>query len=87
MSQDSLIEFPCHFPIKVMGETSDEFANTILNVVKMHDASFDASRIEMTGSRTGKYLSLTCSVWVSSQTQLDAIYRSLTSHPLVKFVI
>ncbi|PKO25454.1 MAG: hypothetical protein CVU35_04075 [Betaproteobacteria bacterium HGW-Betaproteobacteria-8] len=85
--QETLIEFPCDFPIKVMGETRDEFTQTIIEVIQMHSADFDASKVEMRASSAGKYLSLTCTVFVTSKPQLDDIYRALTSHPLVKVVL
>jgi len=85
--QESLIVFPCDFLIKVMGETSDTFAATMLEVISEHEPKFDASKIEMRGSSSGKFISLSCTVYVESQPQLDAIYRALTSHPLVKFVL
>lgn len=85
--QESLIEFPCDFPIKVMGETRDDFAQTIVEVVRQHSPDFDADRVEMRASSGGRYLSLTCNVYVTSKPQLDDLYRSLTSHPIVKVVL
>lgn len=85
--QETLIEFPTDFPIKVMGETHDEFASTILEVIRGHLPEFDASRIEMRASSGGRYISLTCTVFVTSKPQLDDIYRSLSSHPSVKYVL
>ncbi|PKO63565.1 MAG: hypothetical protein CVU22_27310 [Betaproteobacteria bacterium HGW-Betaproteobacteria-16] len=85
--QETLVEFPCDFPIKVMGETRDEFAQTIIDVIRIHDSDFDATKVEMRASSAGKYLSLTCTVYVTSKPQLDDIYRALTAHPMVKFVL
>lgn len=85
--QETLVEFPCDFLIKVMGETSDTFAASMLEVIQNHEPKFDASKIEMRGSSSGKYISLSCSVFVESKPQLDAIYRALSTHPLVKFVL
>jgi putative lipoic acid-binding regulatory protein len=85
--EESLLKFPCDFLIKVMGETSDTFAAIMLEVIREHEPKFDASKIEMRGSSSGKFISLSCSVYVESKPQLDAIYRALTSHPLVKFVL
>ena len=85
--QETLVEFPCDFPIKVMGETRDEFAQTIIDVIRIHDSDFDATKVEMRASSAGKYLSLTCTVYVTSKPQLDGIYRALTAHPMVKFVL
>ena len=85
--QETLLEFPCEFPIKVMGETRDGFADTIVDVVRQHAPDFDASRVEMRPSSTGKYLSLTCTVTATSKAQLDDLYRALSSHPMVKVVL
>ena len=84
---ETLIEFPCDFPIKVMGETSEDFSKEIIRTIQSVIASFDASQIEMRGSSGGKYISLTCTVYVTSKQQLDDVYRVLTTHPLVKFVL
>ncbi len=86
-AQESLIEYPCDFPIKVMGETHDTFSQIIIEIIKTHSPSFNASNIEMRASSGGKYISLTCSCHVESKPQLDNIYRALTSHDLVKYVL
>lgn len=80
-----LIAFPCDFPIKVMGETQDSFAQTIIDLIQALEPTFDSSKIEMRASSGGKYISLTCTVHVNSQAQLDDIYRSISAHPLVKY--
>ncbi len=85
--QETLIEFPCDFPIKVMGETHVDFANEIIVTIQSIVPSFDASKIEMRGSSGGKYISLTCTVHVISKPQLDNVYRALTSHKMVKVVL
>lgn len=87
MAEETLIEFPCDFPIKVMGETRDDFAETIIAVIRSQLPDFDASRVEMRASSGGRYLSLTCTVHVTSKPQLDDIYRLLTAHPMVKVVL
>ena len=84
---ETLIEFPCDFPIKVMGETSDNFTNEMIRTIQAVLPSFDVSKIEMRGSTGGKYISLTCTVYVSSKAQLDDIYRALSAHPMVKFAL
>ncbi len=85
--QETLIEFPCDFPIKVMGETHADFANEMIKAIQGVIPSFDASQIEMRGSSGGKYISLTCTIHVTSKPQLDNIYRALTSHKMVKVVL
>lgn len=86
-SKTTLIEFPSDFPIKIMGARSDDFAQTVLDIVLRHAPDFDAATMEMRVSKAGNYLSLTCTVRATSQQQLDALYRELTSHPNVKVVL
>ena len=70
-----------------MGETRDDFTETIIAVIRVQLPDFDAGTIEMRASSGGRFISLTCTVHVTSKPQLDDIYRALTSHPLVKVVL
>ncbi len=83
----TLLEFPCDFPLKVMGATREGFAQAIAKVVVKHVPDFDAARIEMRPSKAGNYLSLTCNLRATSKAQLDALYRELSTHPWVKVVL
>ncbi|MDO8787168.1 MAG: DUF493 family protein [Sulfuritalea sp.] len=87
MSKETLLEFPCDFPLKIMGPTAADFAQTIAGVVIRHAPDFAPASMEMRPSRAGNYLSLTCTVRAVSQQQLDALYRELTAHPMVKVVL
>lgn len=82
-----LLEFPCDFPIKIMGANTDGFAQTMLAVVLRHAPDFDSAAMQMRASGKGNYLSLTCTFQARSQAQLDALYRELSAHPLVKVVL
>ncbi|MGF6243225.1 putative lipoic acid-binding regulatory protein [Paraburkholderia sp. GAS38] len=84
---DSLFEFPCDFPIKVMGKSHPEFAEAIVTVVKQFDEAVDASRVETRPSSGGNYTGLTVTVRATSRAHLDDIYRALTGHPMVKVVL
>jgi len=84
---ETLLEFPCDFPLKIMGATREGFAQAIVEVVLKHAPDFDAARVEMRPSRAGNYLSLTCTIRATSKPQLDALYRELTGHPWVKIVL
>ncbi len=84
---DSLIEYPCDFPIKIMGAMQDTFAQTMVDVVISHDPEFHAGKLEMRPSTKGNYLSLTVTVRATSREQLDNLYRALSSHPMVKMVL
>jgi putative lipoic acid-binding regulatory protein len=87
LDSDSLLEYPCDFPIKVLGRTQAGFAQTILEVVRSHAPDFDGSTIDMKTSRRGKYLSLTCIIRATSREQLDDLYRALCDHPMVVMVL
>ncbi len=84
---ETLIEFPCDFPIKVMGETHDDFAAEIIKTIQTQLPGFNTTKIEMRGSSGGKYISLTCTVHVTTKAQLDDVYRALSAHPMVKFAL
>jgi putative lipoic acid-binding regulatory protein len=84
---ESLIEYPSEFPIKIMGVMQDAFAQTIVEVVSLHDPTFDASKMQMRPSSQGNYLALTVTVYATSREQLDNLYRELSSHPMVKMVL
>ena len=84
---DSLIDYPCDFPIKIMGAMQDTFAQTMVDVVISHDPEFHAGKLEMRPSTKGNYLSLTVTVRATSREQLDDLYRALSSHPMVKIVL
>ncbi len=84
---ETLLEFPCDFPIKVMGATRDGFAQAMVEIVLRHAPDFDAAAVEMRPSKAGNYLSLTCTIRATSKPQLDALYRELTAHPWVKIAL
>lgn len=84
---ETLLEFPCDFPIKIMGARVDEFAQVVVDVVRGHAPDFDPATVQMRPSSKGNYISLTCTVRAVSKAQLDALYRELSAHPLVKVVL
>ena len=87
MSEDALLQFPCDFPIKIMGQRQDGFAQAVLEVVLRHAPDFDAAAMEMRPSAKGNYISFTCTIRAVSRAQLDALYGELSAHPLVKVVL
>ena len=85
--KDTLLEFPCDFPIKIMGKAEDTFAEVMLSIVTKHALDFDATRMELRASSGGNYMSITCTIVATSKPQLDAIYMDLTAHPMVKVAL
>jgi putative lipoic acid-binding regulatory protein len=82
-----ILQFPMDFPVKVMGRRTDDFADVIVAIVRSHAPAFDPATLEMRVSRNGNYLSVTATIRAESRPQLDALYRELTSHPLVSVVL
>ncbi len=85
--KDSLIEFPCEFPLKIFGKQHAGFAQAVLEVVNKHDPGFVAADMEMRASKNARYISLTCTIKATSREQLDALYQELCDHPLVTMVL
>lgn len=85
--KDSLIEYPSRFPIKVMGAKVDGFVHAVTAIAERFDPSFDASTIELRPSRAGNYLGVTLTITATSREQLDELYRTLSTHPMVKVVL
>ncbi|SDI02009.1 MULTISPECIES: YbeD family protein [unclassified Nitrosomonas] len=84
--QPSFIEYPCDFPIKIMGRSQKGLTQTVLSIVKNHAPDFDDTTLEVRASKNGTYLSLTCTIWATSRAQLDALYQELHDHPMVMIV-
>lgn len=84
---ESLIKYPCAFPIKVMGVKVDGLVLALTEIAKQFDPGFDASTIELRESKGGKYLGVTLTITAISRLQLDDLYRTLSTHPMVKVVL
>lgn len=87
MTEESLIEYPCDFPIKIMGKAEQDFTRIIVAIVKRHAPDFDETTIEIRSSKGGNYLSITCTIRATSRDQLDALYQALTDHPMISVVL
>ncbi len=85
--EQSLIEYPSQFPIKVMGANVEGFAEAIVRVAQQFDPGFDAGSIELRDSSGGKYLGITITLNATSREQLDELYRTLSTHPMVRVVL
>lgn len=79
MNQDSLIEFPCDFPVKVMGENREEFAPMIAEIARRHFGDVDHSACSSRPSSNERFVAVTIVVPAQSQTQLDGFYAELTT--------
>ena len=86
-SPDSLIEFPCAFPLKVMGVLAQDFDALVVAIVRRHVAAIDDDAVRAKPSREGKYVSLTVTVWIESKHQLEALYTDLSGHERILMVL
>jgi len=76
--QETLLEFPCKFPVKAMGRSEEGFVELVTAIVLSHASMFEGEIITTNASGTGKYISVTISIEALSKTQLDQIYQDLT---------
>ena len=77
--QETIIEFPCQFPIKAMGLADQDLGQLVLDIVRKHAPDTEADAISKRESSGGKYISVTATIMASSREQLDSIYYELTA--------
>jgi len=80
MGDESIMTFPCSFPIKLMGRETDEFRRTVRKLVEKHTGPLEDDAVESSLSRNGRFVSVTITVVAESREQLDNIYRDATAH-------
>lgn len=76
---ESLLEFPCQFPIKAMGKNCDDFEAQVVSLIRKHCPDLDEDAVSCRDSKGGKFLSVTVTVHATSREQLDNIYYELTA--------
>lgn len=81
--EESIIEFPCDFPIKVMGKAHAEFEAVVVEIVRRHAPDLGEGAVKVRDSKGGNYLAITVTVRATSRAQLDNIYLELTAHDMV----
>jgi putative lipoic acid-binding regulatory protein len=85
--QEKLINFPCPFPIKIMGLANDIFEGAVVAILNQHVPDLGEGAIVSKLSKGGKFESLTATINAQNQEQLDAIYRALTQDPNILMVL
>jgi hypothetical protein len=85
--QRSLIDYPSPFPVKVMGVKADGFIEAVTAIARQLDPAFDPATVELRDSRAGNYIGITITITATSREQLDELYRTLSTHPMVKMVL
>jgi putative lipoic acid-binding regulatory protein len=82
-SEESLLKFPCSFPIKAMSKAEADFDALVVEIVRRHAPDLKESAVVTRPSKAGKWISVTVTIQATSQKQLDAIYQALTDHDRV----
>ena len=82
-ANDDLFQFPCEFPIKVMGRDSESFRTLTLAIVERHAGALAPEKITERMSSKGRFLALTYTIRAESRAQLDQIYQDLTDSGVV----
>ncbi|MCK4742951.1 MAG: DUF493 domain-containing protein [Sulfuriflexus sp.] len=86
-TEDTLFEFPCEFPLKVMGRNIVEFEAIVIEIVNRHVESLDDGAVKKRDSGKGKFISLTVTFEAQSKQQLDDLYRELHAHEHVLMLL
>lgn len=81
------IEFPCDYPIKVIGDAADDFPAMVEAVMRKHDSSFSADTLQIMDSSKGNYMSVRVTIVATGEAQLKAIFEELKSSGRVKMVL
>lgn len=81
------IEFPCDYPIKVMGFAGEELHTTVREIMFRHAPGFDEATITVRDSAQGNYQSVTVTITATGAPQLQAIFTDLKSCSCVKMVL
>lgn len=87
MTRTTLIEFPCYFPIKIIGNNSSVFLEEIRQITVTHFPNVEEDALTHKTSKDSNYLAITVTVFAENQDMLDAFYRAITQHPEVKMVL
>lgn len=85
--EETIIEFPCKFPIKAMGVSEDGFDILVVDIVRRHVSDLTENAVKSRTSQGGKYISITVEVVAESKQQLDKIYLDLTAHEKVLWAL
>lgn len=87
MTKTTLIEYPCHFPIKIIGINSPTFLEEIREITLRHFPTIEQEQFTHKISKGTNYLAITVTVYAENQEMLDAFYRDITKHPEIKMVL
>jgi len=86
-NEETIMEFPCQFPVKAMGIAEEGFDILVVSIVRKHAPDLSENAVKSRLSQEGKYISITVNVEAQSKRQLDNIYLELTAHEKVLWAL
>lgn len=84
---ESLLTFPCDFPIKIMAHAREDMELLIVSIVRRHVPNLGEGAVTSRMSKGGKYLAVTATFQAQSRAQLDALYQELSTQEFVVMVL
>lgn len=81
------IEFPCRYPVKVMGPNVDAFHREVLSIIRRHAPELREEDISYRSSRTGRYLAVNVTIQATGTRQLQNIFEDLKASGRVSMVL
>ncbi len=84
---ETLLEFPCEFPVKAMGPACDELEIAVIEIINRHVEDLAEDALKLKPSKTGKYTAITITITANSKQQIDAIYIDLTACEYVSIAL
>lgn len=81
------IEFPCLYPIKVIGEAGEGFADMVVRIAERHSPGSDTRLVEVMDSKNGRYLSVRIQITATGADQLQALHADLKATGKVHMVL
>ena len=85
-SDETLLKFPCEYPLKVMGKANLEFEATVLEILRRHVPTLGEAAVRARHSKDGTFVSLTATFTATSKAQIDAIYQELHAHDFLELL-
>jgi hypothetical protein len=81
--KNTQLEFPCKFPIKIMGKCHEEFEKEVVAIINKHVPDLEEDALTVRPSKEGTYIAITATITAQSREQLDNIYFELSAHERV----
>jgi putative lipoic acid-binding regulatory protein len=81
------LEYPCDYPIKVMGYNEHDFTHAVIEVIRRHDPGFNPASVALRASRNEKFLSVTVTITATGPEQIAALFADLKATGRVQMVL